>query len=120
MSDVAKLSDVAKSPPVLDRAAILSARKSLQPQEVPCPDLGGRVFVLRMTAGQVDQYMEAVRQADKSLTRGTVLAFALTDESGTRLFTDKDAPALAELPAATVEPIVDEFFRVNGLTPRKN
>jgi hypothetical protein len=106
--------------PALDKAAILAARKTLPPVAFPAPGLGGTVYVARLTAGQVDQYMAAVRDVDKSLVRGTALTFALCGPDGARLFAPDDAAQLAELPAAAAEPVVDEFFRLNGLGARKN
>lgn len=98
------------------KQSILSARSAkLAPAQVEVPELGGVVHVARMTARQTDAYNRDMRAAADDLARATIFAHAVVDPDGTRLFTLADVPALADLPNAAVEPVVDAFAEVNGL-----
>ena len=103
----------------LTKGEILAKAKPLPPVPHDEPALGGLLHVARMSARDADAYARDMKAAPEDLVRGTILAHALTDADGRRLFTLADAPALAELPALAADPVVDLFAEVNGLGAKK-
>ena len=101
------------------KASILAARAALAPVPLEVPELGGTVHVARLTARQADQYAREVKAAGEDLTRAAILSNALVTEAGERLFGPADVPALADLPNAAAEPVVDLFGEVNGMGTKK-
>ncbi len=105
----------------LTKGDILAKAKAqpLPPEPLDVETLGGAVFVARMSARAADADARDVKAAPEDLVRGTILAHAVTDADGRRLFTLADVPALADLPVAAVDPVVDLFAEVNGLREKK-
>ncbi|MDZ4250302.1 MAG: hypothetical protein U0990_09465 [Candidatus Nanopelagicales bacterium] len=63
---------------------------------------------------ELDSYDAREKGSDVHL-RARLLALAIVDESGNRVFTDRDVPALARKSAGAVEPIVKAIRRLNCL-----
>jgi len=91
----------------------------LKPKSISLPNVDELAYVARLTAGQVDRYQEEIKKSDKALVRGTILTWALVDETNHRLFGEDGPATLAQMPADTAEIIVDAFLEANGLS-RKN
>lgn len=103
----------------LTKDDILSRAKTLPPEPLDVPALGGTVYVARMTARAADEYARDMKGAADTLVRGTILAHAVVDASGRRLFAQADAAALAELPSAAADAVADKFSEVNDLGEKK-
>ena len=95
--------------PVLDRAAILAA-DDMRRERLAVPDWGGDVFVRTLTGKERERLENAWRAASGAgeNARASLLAVALVDEAGKRLFTDADIEALADKAA----PVLDRLFDV--------
>ncbi len=95
------------------------AKKSHPPIEVEVPEWGGSVMVRKLSVADLDRYYAAVKDVNTERSRATVLAQALCDASGNRLFGDNDAGNLVDLDAAGAERVVDAFFAANGIGARR-
>jgi hypothetical protein len=103
----------------LSKADILKAAAPLPPVPLVGPELGGAVFVARMSARGADEYARDVKAAADGEVRGTILAHALVGEDGRRLFATADARALGDLPKAVADAVADAFSEANGLDAKK-
>lgn len=108
---------------MLTREDILRLAEVPPPVEaVDCPALGGRVCVRGLTCKEADAYQASNMRFDSKgrvvqqpNARGRLLALALCDERGKRLFTDDDAGMLGDIPAAAVQPALDRARALNGM-----
>jgi len=83
----------------------------------------GEVWVYGLTSGEKDEYESTVvsfnranRELRMSNARATLLALAVRDQHGRRLFAEADMGRLAKIPAAVVDPILDVARRLSGMT----
>lgn len=107
---------------LLTKEQILAA-DDLPTKEVPVPEWGGSVFVRTMTGIERDAMeAEAIVMRGESVemnrenTRGRLLARAICDAGGNRLFTDADAPALGKKSGAALSRLYDVASKLNRLT----
>lgn len=83
---------------------------------VDVPELGGVVHLRALTAGERDAFeAEHVRRKERDF-RARLVAATACDADGVRLFTPADVPALSDLPATTLDPIVKAAVKLNGLS----
>lgn len=106
--------------PGLTAAQILQKKAppaGLPPEPLDVPELGGRVYVRRITAAGLDEYQSAVDDAGGDAVRGVILSFALGDDAGRRLFTDSPDTTreLSQLESAAAARVIRAFNRLNGL-----
>jgi hypothetical protein len=88
---------------MLTRDKILAKRPSaLQPLAVPEFD-GGTVYIKAMTAAEFKQWQTAAKELDGEAVAVSLIVAAVTDESGTPLFTADDTAALMALPNAVIQ-----------------
>lgn len=112
-------------PPVtLDRASILAAN-DLPTEVVEVPEWGGSVLVRGLTGVERDSY-DAQSWRERELAQGDtgailsnfrarLVARAIVDASGNRLFSDNDAVALGRKSAAALERVHDVVQRLSGM-----
>lgn len=104
-----------KTKQVFDKTSLLTAITTstvLKPERVSIPELGGDVFVKRMTVGERDDYFLKMR--DVKFSGGPeAFIFAVTDEHGQALFTYDDLEIVRGLPPQVTEPVLKKFFEVN-------
>lgn len=98
---------------MLDRNAIL-AFKDNRIGKVDVPALGGEIGLATLTAAEADK-IRLLGEDGLPVSVGVVILGAC-DADGNRLFTDKDAKALAGLPAGEVGKIAKAILDHNGLT----
>ena len=84
-----------------------------KPVPVTVEELGGEVLVRKLDNAQADEYEAALRKADDDKSRGTILAHAMCDESGRRIFLDADIPDLCKFDAAASGAIIEGFREAN-------
>jgi hypothetical protein len=98
---------------MLSRDAILGF-KDTRIGRIDVPELGGEVCIASLTAQEADQ----IRKLGEDGTPASVgvVILGACDETGARLFTDKDKPALAKLPASVMGRIGNAILKHNGLT----
>ena len=106
----------------LDRSAILSLAQDLPREEA---SLGGHgtVYVRSLTGKERDAFEQSCflvagndRRSNLSNIRARLLVVALCDENGARLFEDKDADALGDLPASILDPLFAMAQRLSGIS----
>lgn len=112
--------------PILTRDEILGA-DDLQLIEVAVPEWGGSVCVKALTGFERDQYEESLIrwrakkgqkvQATMALSnaRAKLVSLAVRDESGERVFSDRDVAALGAKSAAALERVFDVAAGISGL-----
>ncbi len=91
----------------------------LKPVAVHLEELGGDVLVRRLTNGEADAYAKALRDAPDDKARAVVLAHAVCDETGKRLFNDADLGDLDRFSQATSDGIIAAFREANKASAPK-
>jgi hypothetical protein len=97
----------------LTKDAILSAN-DLPREAVEIPEWGGTVYVRALNGDERDA-LERMVTTDK-VSRAAIAALCVVDESGKRLFSSDDLPALAAKHGGALERIVNAAMRFNTLT----
>lgn len=89
------------------------------PVPVHVEELGGEVLVRKMRNTEADEYEVALSKCDHAKARGTILAYALCDESGRRLFLDESVGDLGQMSASATDAIIVAFREANkGARPK--
>lgn len=112
----------------LSRDGILGA-VDVQTEKVDVPEWGGDVIVRGLTGDELDAFQGSVRQFRPTFDgkgmepvliqegmRAKLLVKCLIDESGERLFTDQDAPALGAKNGSVIDRLYDVASRLSGLS----
>lgn len=105
----------------LNRSQILSA-KDLPIEEVAVPEWGGTVFVRGMNGAERDAFELSVidqkqkGKVDLNNIRAKLCALTICDESGERIFSEKDVAALAKKSAAALSRVFMVAQRLSGMT----
>jgi len=105
---------------MLTREEILSA-DDLKTEAVPVPEWGdGAEVLVSVLDGERREYFERMAQERKDSKvsaedhfRATLLASVLVDESGNRLFSDEDIPALNKKSSVVLDRLFTVAQRVN-------
>lgn len=80
---------------------------------VDIPELGGQVWIRPLTVGQVLELSKGGATTDaEALPR--MIVMVVCDETGRRLFTAEDLPALADLPVALAGRIMQAIQAFSG------
>jgi hypothetical protein len=106
----------------LNRDQILEV-SDIKSVTVAVPEWGGDVIVSLMTGEARDAWEQSlvVSEGGKTRTnmdniRARLVAATVVDETGNRLFTDKDIAALGRKSSAALERVCKAAQRLNGLT----
>jgi hypothetical protein len=99
---------------VLDRAAILAA-PDIRTETVAVPAWGGEVIVRGLTGAERDAYEQRCHDTKYANIRATLLALALVDAAGVRLFTLEDVERLGAKSAAPLDHLFDVARRLSGI-----
>ena len=111
---------------ILNRQLILDAIDQ-KIEQVEVPEWGGTVFVRSLNGTERDAYeTEMVRfgtdgkpkEVRLQNMRAKLCALTICDETGNRLFSDKDVDALGEKNAAVLQKVFGVAQRLSGLTKR--
>jgi hypothetical protein len=109
-------------PSLLSRAAILAA-SDLPRETVSVPEWGGDVLVQGLTAKERDDFEISLsvgkgkdRQDNFRNLRARLVARAVVDESGARLFGDADIAALGSKSASVLQRLFEVAQRLSGFT----
>lgn len=108
--------------PLLDKSGILAAQ-DIEFEDVPVPEWGGTVRIYGLTgterdrfeAGVVEQRGARVRANLKNV-RARLVAMAMRDEDGKRLFSDAEVAALGEKSAKVLDRLFDVAARLSRLS----
>lgn len=105
----------------LSRDAILGASDQVT-EPVDVPEWGGKVNVRSLTGRELDHYNSNIRkQVGNQVVmqpnpRAKLVALALVDDAGERLFADKDVEALGRKNSKVIDRLWDVAARLSGLT----
>lgn len=97
--------------PTRDR--ILAAIGSFRPVAVEIPALGGTVHVRPLSLAGMARFQAA---KDEGRAPAIMILDCLCDEHGRRLLTDADEAALADLPSAVAQTLVEAITAASALT----
>ena len=111
---------------LLTRAQILETQ-DLGREVVPVPEWGGSVVMRGLTGRERDAFEASIVRMqrgapgagmERSLQniRARLVAMAAIDESGARLFEDRDVRALGEKSAAALDRLFDAARRLSGMS----
>ena len=111
---------------LLTRAQILETQ-DLGREVVPVPEWGGSVLMRGLTGRERDAFEASIVRMqggapgagmERSLQniRARLVAMAAIDETGARLFEDRDVRALGEKSAAALDRLFDVARRLSGMT----
>ncbi len=90
--------------------------KNFAPERLAVPEIGRTVYVRRLSAAEVDQYAADFRDINDADQRATVLAHALCDDAGNRLYqSDGDIAKLRGWNAKAATRVVRKFQEINGM-----
>ena len=100
----------------------IKAKRAVRPRvPVEVPELGGTVYVAKMSARDRDDFEYMVTGGKVGVTqtprniRARFLTLVCLNEDGSRMFEEADAEWLGELDTEAVQKIVDVGFRLNGI-----
>lgn len=104
---------------MLDRNALLAAME-LKREEVEIA--GGTVLVSEIGATDLinlytrEDLLDGEKKIDMAKFTPALVAYAVVDEQGTRIFSDADIPALEKASPAVFTKLSEAAKRLNGLT----
>lgn len=105
----------------LSRDAILGASDS-NSETLDVPEWGGKVNVRSLTGRELDDYQNSLRKIVNNQiivqpnAHAKLVARALVDDNGVRLFTDKDVDALGKKNAKVLDRLWDVAARLSGIS----
>ncbi len=90
-------------------------------KEINVPQWGGSVKIRTMTASDRDRFEQQVfsgntKSERRDNIRALMLSICIVDESGNRVFGEKDVKALGGKSAAAVDAIFSEIQKLNALS----
>lgn len=107
---------------------ILTAEDILKAQDsdihkITVPQWGGDVYIRVMSGQERDEWEQKhapqIRDGKAKNVRATLAAICLCDESGNRLFDDKQVDALGKKSAKALDLVFSEIQKVNALTDQE-
>ena len=99
---------------LLSREQILEAQ-DLVTERVEVPEWGGAVMVRSLTAAQMERVQEHIRGKGVKGATASLVAMAVVDEAGKRLFTDADLAGLGKKGMAAMQRVLRVVMRLNAL-----
>ncbi len=106
---------------LLSKEAILAVQDIVR-EEVEAPEWGGSVLVWGLTGTERDRYEAALTEqrgkrmrANLQNARARLVAMAVRDENGKRLFSDAEIPALGGKSGKVLDRLFDVAARLSGL-----
>jgi hypothetical protein len=103
---------------ILSREAILKS-VDLKTEVVQVPEWGGEIIISTMTGSARDSWEQSLikgKETNMDNIRARLVAATAVDESGNRLFNDKDVDSLGKKSAAALDRCVKVAQRLNRLT----
>ena len=101
---------------MLSKEEILSADDRAR-EEVDVPEWGGTVFVSSMSGADRDEFEQAIVDEDSRLEniRARLAALTITDDSGSRLFSDSDIKELGKKSAKALDRVFNVAKTLNAI-----
>lgn len=86
---------------------------------VPVPELGGEVILSELSAAAAEAFFAKVNSArgklSSSQTQAWMLIYSIVDETGTRVFDEKDINKLVNLPLPVLAKLFEKAALLNNL-----
>jgi hypothetical protein len=99
---------------MLTRESILASNdRPLQPVEVP--EWGGTVYVPKLSLTEAASFSKLT---DDQKGGGVLAARIIVDAAGKRIFTDEDAPKLADKSAVAIGRVIEAFTQANSVNAK--
>lgn len=102
---------------MLSRESILAA-EDLPLEEVAVPEWGGTVYVKTMTGAERDRIEAAYNKEPGRDFRARMAVATVCDETGKRLFTERDVAPLSAKSAAALDRILEVAMRLSAFTKK--
>lgn len=99
----------------LTQEDILGRRGKFRFERVYVPEFDDHVYVRQGSVLDRDMLEDALKATTDKNIRARIVAIYACDSAGLRLFNESHIPAIGELPASAIEPIVDAAMRLNGM-----
>lgn len=99
---------------ILTKTQILEA-SDIDVREVPVPEWGGSVLVKSLSAGQVERIQLRMKGKGLRGVTAAMLAMAIVDEQGNRLFKETDIDALSKKSIQACQRVLKAVQEQNGL-----
>lgn len=100
----------------LSKKAILAANDTKLKGPVNVPEWGGDVYFRTISGLERDQFEDAYSEQKMKAFRARFLVLALADDSGERLFEDKEVEALGKKSSVVINRLFDEAWQHNAFT----
>lgn len=100
----------------LSKKAILAAKDTKLKGPVAVPEWGGDVYFRTISGSERDQFEESYSEQKMKAFRARFLVLTLADDSGERLFEDKDVEELGKKSNVVINRLFDEAWSHNALT----
>lgn len=100
----------------LSKAKILSANDVKLSDPVPVPEWGGDVYIKTLSGTERDAFEEAYAEQKMKSFRVRFLVLTLSDDSGERLFSDADVPALSNKSSIVINRLFEKAWSHNAFT----
>lgn len=100
----------------LSKAKILAARDVKLSDPVAVPEWGGDVYIKTLSGTERDAFEEAYSEQKMKAFRVRFLVLTLADESGERLFSDADIPALSDKSSIVINRLFEKAWSHNAFT----
>lgn len=111
------------APSILSRDQIVGIKDDIKMELVEVPEWGGSLYVRGLTGFERDRFEAEVvddRKDSKRMNltnvRARLVALAVVDENGTRLFKPTDIEWLGQKSAAVLDRIYDVATRLSGIS----
>lgn len=98
---------------MLTKEQILSSQDR-PTKEVEVSEWGGSVLVASMSGADRDRFELSMKDEELHNIRARLVALTVVDESGDRIFTDKDITALGKKSAAALDKVFSAARELNG------
>jgi hypothetical protein len=100
----------------LSKKAILAAKDTKLKGPIPVPEWGGEVYFRTISGAERDQFEDSYAEQKMKAFRSRFLVMTLADESGERLFEDKDIDELGKKSSVVINRLFDEAWQHNAFT----
>lgn len=104
---------------LLTKSAILKAQ-DFKTTDVDVPEWGGTVRLRTMSGTERDEFEQLCMQASKNNSfagmRARLVSLTAVDETGERLFNDKEVEALGNKSSKALQRLFDSAQKLNGIT----
>jgi hypothetical protein len=100
----------------LNKKAILAAKDSKIEGPIQVPEWGGDVYIRTISGSERDAFEDSYAEQKMKAFRVRFLVLTLCDDSGERLFEDKEADDLGKKSSVVINRLFDKAWQHNAFT----